>query len=412
MPIEHIKVQNFKSFKYLDIELGRFTVIIGANASGKSNFTQVFKFLNDIKLHGLDNAVSQQGGMEYLLNFADQSSSLSYEITFNERVSILSFISRMMGNNVAITKVVYRFEIRQISDSNIKIIGDELNINVDVSKDKEKIPLSLIISNKNSQIKVDIDCLQKNQIKYEIEAVKKFVDLFFDTEYMPQSLLLENPLIASIILGSSGGRGSDIKIYNFDPKLAKLPVKISGSSELESDGSNLSVAMKNTMRNSNKRKTFSNLIGDVLPFVCSIDTGNLLDSSVMIVQKENYFENKPIPAILISDGTINVTALICALYFQRNSLTIIEEPERNIHPALIAKIVDMMKDASNKKQIIATTHSAEVVRHVDIANILLIKRDEVGNSQIIKPSNQEDVKEFLKNDMDIRELYVQNMLGD
>lgn len=157
---------------------------------------------------------------------------------------------------------------------------------------------------------------------------------------------------------------------------------------------------------------FSNLIADVLPFVYSVDTKKLLDSSVILMQKENYFKNKSIPATLISDGTINVTALICVLYFQSNPLTIIEEPERNIHPALMARIVDMMKDASSKKQIIATTHSAEMVRYVNMENILLIKRDETGNSQIIKPGNQEDVKEFLENNMDIRELYIQNMLSD
>ena len=41
--LERIKVQNFKSFKSLDIPLDKFNVVIGANASGKSNFAQVFQ---------------------------------------------------------------------------------------------------------------------------------------------------------------------------------------------------------------------------------------------------------------------------------------------------------------------------------------------------------------------------------
>ena len=51
-----------------------------------------------------------------------------------------------------------------------------------------------------------------------------------------------------------------------------------------------------------------------------------------------------------------------------------------------------------------------MIRHIDIANILLIRRNEAGNSEIIKPGDRADIKEFLENDMDIRELYVQNML--
>ena len=227
----------------------------------------------------------------------------------------------------------------------------------------------------------------------------------------PSSLSLEAPIVADYMLRMIGNFCYDIEVYDFDPKLAKLPIQIRGSSDLEPDGENLAIAMKNVMRDPSNREMFSRLVADVLPFVRSFDTEQLLDNSVMLTQ-ENYFANKPIPATLISDGTINVTALICALYFQHNPLAIIEEPERNIHPALIAKIVDMIKDASRRKQVIATTHSAEMVRHTHIENILLIERDETGNSKVIKPGNRENVNEFLKNDMDIRELYIQNMLGD
>jgi AAA15 family ATPase/GTPase len=38
MTIKRIKVSNFKSFKNLDVELGKFNILIGANACGKSNF--------------------------------------------------------------------------------------------------------------------------------------------------------------------------------------------------------------------------------------------------------------------------------------------------------------------------------------------------------------------------------------
>ena len=68
MAIKRIEVKNFKSFKDLRVDLGRFNVLIGANASGKSNFVSIFRFLRDIVIWGLDNAVSLQGGVEYIRN--------------------------------------------------------------------------------------------------------------------------------------------------------------------------------------------------------------------------------------------------------------------------------------------------------------------------------------------------------
>ena len=411
--LKHIKVQNFKSFKNLDIPLDKFNVIIGANASGKSNFAQVFKFLNDVAIDGLDSAISQQGGMEYLLNFTSPRSSLSYEITFNvQTTNRIFFIWRIIGREAAITKAVYRFEIQLESNSKIKIIDDEWRVSVDVSDGGKELPtLEIAIKNEDGELKIRMDDPQDDQLRNEITQIKKYTEEFFSgIPQKPQLLTLEHPVIASYILSGIGDFCSEIEVYDFDPKLAKLAVPMRGANELEPDGANLAIAMKNVMEDADNRKMFSNIIADVLPFVHSVDTEKLLDRSVILMQIENYFKDRSIPATLISDGTINVTALICALYFQDNPLAIIEEPERNIHPSLIDRIANMMKDASSKKQIIVTTHSTEMVRYVDIENILLIRRDEVGNSEIIKPGNQADVKEFLKSNMDIRELYVQNML--
>ncbi|MBP7121291.1 MAG: AAA family ATPase, partial [Methanolinea sp.] len=68
MPIREIAVSNFKSFQHLEFQPDNFNIIIGSNASGKSNFIQVIKFLRDIAKYGLANAISLQGGVEYLRN--------------------------------------------------------------------------------------------------------------------------------------------------------------------------------------------------------------------------------------------------------------------------------------------------------------------------------------------------------
>jgi predicted ATPase len=93
MYIKNIKLSNFRTFEEIDIELGMFNVLIGTNASGKSNFIHAIKFVKDIAESGLDSAISLQGGIEYARNVQISSlKDLVIEINFgsepNNRVSI------------------------------------------------------------------------------------------------------------------------------------------------------------------------------------------------------------------------------------------------------------------------------------------------------------------------------------
>jgi predicted ATP-dependent endonuclease of OLD family len=69
-----------------------------------------------------------------------------------------------------------------------------------------------------------------------------------------------------------------------------------------------------------------------------------------------------------------------------------------------------MKEASQKKQIIVTTHNPEIVKYADLESILLISRNKEGFSTISRPSEKEEIKTFLKNEIGLEELYVQNLL--
>ena len=68
MAIKSVRIANFRSFDDFELDLGQFNVIVGANASGKSNLLHVFRFLKDIADHGLKDAISLQGGVDFLTN--------------------------------------------------------------------------------------------------------------------------------------------------------------------------------------------------------------------------------------------------------------------------------------------------------------------------------------------------------
>ena len=215
--------------------------------------------------------------------------------------------------------------------------------------------------------------------------------------------LFPNPLV---------GVFSSISLYDFDPKLPKKASPITGKAELEEDGSNLSIILKNILEDKEKQRKLFNLVKDLLPFIEKLDVEKFADKSLLFKLRERFYENQYLPASFISDGTINITALLVALYFEKKPFKIIEEPERNIHPYLISKLVGMMKDASQKNQLIVTTHNPEVVKYAGLDNILLISRDDKGYSKVSRPGDQKAVQTFLKNEIGVEELFVQNLLKE
>jgi predicted ATPase len=232
---------------------------------------------------------------------------------------------------------------------------------------------------------------------------------FWREQKLPQgTTLLESPYILFPPIQSAL---ANIGLYDFDPKLAKEATPVAGKSELEENGKNLSLVLKNIIEDTDKKRKFSNLIKDLLPFVEDLKTDRFVDRSLLFKLSETYFKDEYFPASFISDGTVNVSALLIALYFEKKNLIIIEEPERNIHPHLISKLMDMMKDASKNKQVIVTTHSPEVVKHAGMENILLVSRDENGFSRISRPSEKKEVKIFLENELGLDEIFVQNLWG-
>ncbi|MDZ7724803.1 MAG: AAA family ATPase [candidate division KSB1 bacterium] len=413
MSIKKISVKNFKSFKNLELELGNMNLIIGANAAGKSNFVQIFKFLHDIAKDGLENAISAQGGAEYLRNITSaESNEFVLRIESDEDSSSLFNASGDYFTEVFINKTIYELSISFNKNSDFVIKNELLNHTVEYEQvyleNNSVKPLKSLgsgnikILRTYNDISIDINKPDEVNIKKNDILLSYLNRNALDSH----ELLIQNSYLSLSFIKNVFQR---ISIYDFDPKLPKKATPITGKAELEEDGSNLSIILKHLTENNAKRRKLYNLVNDLLPFISDLSVEKSADK--LIFKLQETYSDQSIPVSLVSDGTINITALIVALYFENKPLAIIEEPERNIHPHLIAKVAEMMKDASKQKQIIATTHNTEMVRHADLDSLLLVSRDADGFSQITRPADQQQVKTFLKNEIGVEELYIQNLLG-
>lgn len=412
MGVTRIKLTNFKSFHQLDITLGKFDLLIGPNASGKSNFVQILKFLRDINHHGLDNAISLQGGIEYLRNIRiGASESLALEIDL-ARPFRFAF-SKDVGVETLTTNYKFSLSFRK-QRQDFQVSEDTFTHNCKFFRisTHDKKPSWQDLGDGRIQI-LNIG----GKVKVELSGPpgvtlpKDILPPFWQAEVLQPRNLLHLLLESSdLLIPSWENVLRNTAIYDFDPRLPKKAVTITGKSELEEDGNNLTLVLKNIIQDKESDRKLSNLIRDLLPFVDDIAVEKFADKSMLFKLRERYFKRRFLPASLISDGTINLAALIIALYFEQKLLTIIEEPERSIHPYLISKVVQMMKEASESKQVFATTHNPEMVKYTPLESLLLISRDQEGFSTVVRPVEKEEIKAFLKSEIGIEELYVQNLL--
>ncbi|MFP4458522.1 MAG: AAA family ATPase [Candidatus Zixiibacteriota bacterium] len=412
MAIKRLKVSNFKSFNELDLELGDFNVLIGANASGKSNFVSIFEFLRDIANDGLENAISLQGDADYLLNFNIKSSKeLSFEIDFFENLNKKEYFNFEEPKN--------SFYIRTTeSKYNISIDLKKLNVTKDILFQNFKCFKG--ISKKNNEMEDYIDSgsaiienKEKLEVKLDIpkvidtEIIERIFSPLYKNDLPKDKHILENQNLYSTDLPTFI---KNIAIYDFEPKSLKHASRLKAKAELEVNGGNLFLILKKILNDTKKKRKFLNLLEYALPFIKGIEIRTFTDEALLLILEETYFDDIKIPPPLTSNGTIYIIALLVAIYMEDKPLVIIEEPEKNIHPHLIFKLVEMLKDASRNKQIIISTHNPEIVKYAGIENLFLVSRDENGFSKITKPSDRENVKTFLSNEIGIDELYIQNLL--
>jgi predicted ATPase len=98
----------------------------------------------------------------------------------------------------------------------------------------------------------------------------------------------------------------------------------------------------------------------------------------------------------MSDGTLRVLGMLMAV-FQKStpSLIVIEEPEATIHPGALGAILDLIHIASQRMQVVVTTHSPELLdaKWIQDEHLRVVEWSK-GASHIVRVSDS--VREMLK----------------
>lgn len=358
MLITHLKLKNWRNFKEVDVPLRERTYFLGANASGKSNLLDVFRFLRDITKTqggGLQKAISDRGGIQKLRCLhARKDPEVRIEVT----------LSAGTDDAPTIWRYVLGFKPEGKGAQRTLISSEEVWRN-------EKHIL------KRPDVKDEEDPVRLTQTALEqIQANAKFrelADFFSETTYLhlvPQLLKYGEQIGGQRLDDDPFGQGFLERVAKTTPKTR--------DSRLKKIETALSLAVPQF-----KELRFSQDKVNGRPHLEALYSHYRPNAGW---QREEHF----------SDGTLRLLGLLWVL-LESDSLLLLEEPELSLNDAIVREIPRLLHKVQRDKkrgvrQVFITTHSEALLSNpgIDGRGVLLLEADQEGTS--VRPLD--DKEEF------------------
>ena len=339
MLLERIQLKNLLSFgpDAEEFELRSLNVLIGPNGSGKSNFIEAIGLLQaaptDLRRplrsgRGVADWIwqgrpqSDSARIEAVVNPAGQP-ALRYSVEFGERDQRFTVIEERLERADQSDPAAY-FEVRDGK-------------------------ASLRIGDKTPPQGGFADAAYK---EYPIEAAKSLLTQVKDPNHYAELTCLGQHLERiSLYRDWTFGRNNVVRSL----QMADLPTV-----NLAEDNSNLGLVLNRLSRNYDVRarivKALRGLYKEASDFHVNIESNTV---QVLIQEREG---KATIPATRLSDGTIRFLSLLVVLCDpDPPPLVCIEEPDNGLHPDAVALLADLLVEASERTQLIVTTHSDALV---------------------------------------------------
>ncbi len=345
MRIDHIRLKNWLNFRKVDATLSDTTYFIGPNASGKSNFLDVFRFLRtvaDTSGGGLQKAVTDRGGIKKLRCLqARQDNEVRIEVQLSEGTGedretwsyVLGFKSEGTGRQ---RPMVHEERVER-NGTSVLIRPDDQDM-----VDKERLTQSHL-----------------EQVNANVEF-RGLANFFRSTTYLhlvPQLLKFADRLSGNRLEEDPFGQG-------FLDGLARTP-KNTRDARLRKIQQVLTKAVPQFQELRFSRDEITGLPHMEARYVHWRPQGAW--------HREDQF----------SDGTLRLIALLWAL-LEGDSLLLLEEPELSLNDEIVRQIplmIDRIKrQAKYRRQTLITTHSEAMLSNpIDGRAILLVTPTDDGS---------------------------------
>lgn len=354
--IRTIRLENILSFgpDTPEIPLEPLNVLIGPNASGKSNLIEVLSLLRAAP-GDLQEPIRQGGGVrEWLWKGTDGTPTATVEVThlnpfhdpFRSEAALryrLSFASDAMGR--------FHIEDEVIEGEKPPRAGEEPYF---YYRYQTGNPVIRAIAQTDSPF---FPPLAGRQHANRIERSLKWQDVKPD-----QSILSE--IRDSFTYPELSEIGVFFRSALFYRNLhvgRSAPVRLPQNTDLQrvalaEDASNLGVVLSDLLNQPEVKERILERMRDFYPSFRDV-TATIDSGSVQIFFHEKGLR-RAVPATRLSDGSLRYLCLLAILCRPNLFPTVcIEEPELGLHPDIIPEVAKLLVEASKRCQLFVTTHS-------------------------------------------------------
>lgn len=429
--ITYLKINGFKSFHNFEMEFTPFTVIAGANASGKSNLFDALTLLSRLaETDNLKRAFHEQRGEFFELFTQYGDDNYASEMEFVVEMLVNKNIKDAWGNDSKLkyTRLRYELSIKRITNSsgiqdlvvskeNLLKLNHQEDVWVSniipkkslefwrpkVGTGKRGIPYIETVNENNLDIiQVPQDGTTGNKRRFPLSNATRTVLSSFDTIDFPHVLAAKEEM-------------RSWKFLQLNPEdLRQATSKNNGEDTISVSGKNLAAALFR-IKQSDKYslKDISRKLNNFLPNFIEVDVIDDNENKQYLIKLKDV-DKKEFSSRVLSEGTLRILAL-CILEFdeKHTGLLCFEEPENGIHPFRIKAMTELLKDLSvdfNEidiplRQVIVNTHSPVLV-----GNMLKWKDDK--NVSIWYAQMRTSISNINENRMKVNSTKISRVIKD
>jgi predicted ATPase len=323
MLIKHVKLQNWRNFHEVDVDLEARTFLIGPNASGKSNFLDVFRFLRDIAAEGLQKAVQvQRGGIGVLRCLsARQYANIDIEIQMEDEHDIWS----------------YRLVINQDNNSRPLI------------KEEVVVKNGAIVENRpKKEDHLDPERLFYTSLEQVVanHGFRRLSEFFRSVSYqnlLPQVVRDPKGFTSNPVVDDPFGRDFLLRLWRTPERTRDSRLK------------KICQALKVAVPQLTKMEVAMDDVGSP-HLVVGYEHWKRIDAK--------QYERD------LSDGTLRLLGLLWSL-FEGDGPLLLEEPEISLHSEVVARLPQLIERVNRlrriKRQVLISTHSDDLLSDKGIA---------------------------------------------
>ncbi len=322
--VRRVRARNYRSIANCDVILGPLTVLVGFNASGKSNFLDVLRFVADALENSPGQAAARRGGLETLLHRSAGETARSFELRLD-----LGLRLPQVEGDVAAT---YGFKIGPDPTGEAPLLVLRESGEIHLPGGVLRLPLD--VHGRTSRLRLPATALDDDE---------------------PQAIL-ESTLRA-------------MRFYELDSTvLRELDERPSGKPYLGSAGEHLGRVLGDLAEDRLGKERLDAYLSALVPGALGVDERREGRYST-VHARFRAGDGVGVDVFLreeLSEGTVRAAGVLAALFQPpafdgRIPLIGIEEPDTALHPAGVNALYEALDDAAARTQVIVTSQSSDLL---------------------------------------------------